>query len=99
MFALPNNIKIGRIEFQICDLSNISKPEPDDDEDSKLEKINFQKDVVDMENNLLTPKLHSFVGTYKSDCSYCYSVLFDLIPLLMCCMESYLSNKPKQCIY
>ena len=63
MFALPNNIKIGRIEFQICDLSNISKPEPDDDEDSKLEKINFQKDVVEMENNLLTPKLHSFVGT------------------------------------
>ena len=31
-------------------------------------------------------------------CSYRHSALFDLIPLLMSSIESYLSNKPKQCI-
>ena len=35
---------------------------------------------------------------YGSNCSCRHGVLFDLISLLMCCMESYLSNKPKQCI-
>ena len=37
-------------------------------------------------------------GTRMEHCSYRYSVLFDLIPLLMSSIESFLSNKPKQCI-
>ena len=37
-------------------------------------------------------------GTRMEHCSYRPSVLFDLIPLLMSSIESYLSNKPKQCI-
>ena len=36
---------------------------------------------------------------YGKHCSDCYSDFFYwLIPLLMFCMESHLSNKPKQCI-
>ena len=31
-------------------------------------------------------------------CSYRYSDFYQLVPLLMSCMESQLSNKPKQCI-
>ena len=31
-------------------------------------------------------------------CSYCYSDFYLLIPHLMSSIESYLSNKPKQCI-
>ena len=37
-------------------------------------------------------------GTRMEHCSYRHSGLFDLIPLLMSSIESYLSNKPKQCI-
>ena len=37
-------------------------------------------------------------GTRMEHCSYRYSVLFDLIPLLMSSIESYLSNKSKQCV-
>ena len=37
-------------------------------------------------------------GTRMEHCSYRYSVFFDMIPLLMSSIESYLSNKPKQCI-
>jgi len=31
-------------------------------------------------------------------CSYRYNDFYDLIPLLMSSIESYLSNKPKQCL-
>ena len=31
-------------------------------------------------------------------CSYRHSDFYDVIPLLMSSIESYLSNKPKQCI-
>ena len=37
-------------------------------------------------------------GTRMEHCSYCHSVLFDLIRFLMYSIESHLSNKPKQCI-
>ena len=37
-------------------------------------------------------------GTRMEHCSYRYSVFFDMIPLLMSSIDSYLSNKPKQCI-
>ena len=37
-------------------------------------------------------------GTRMEHCSYCNSVLFDLIRFIMYSIESHLSNKPKQCI-
>ena len=43
-------------------------------------------------------KAKESVHRVMEHCSYRHSVLFDLIPLLMSSIESYLSNKPKQCI-
>ena len=37
-------------------------------------------------------------GTRMEHCSYCHSDFYWLFSLLMHCMESQLSNKPKHCI-
>ena len=40
----------------------------------------------------------TYISDAVSKCNYRHSDFYELIPLLMSSIESYLSNKPKQCI-
>ena len=48
-------------------------------------------------STLKIEKVENVVIVYYYSCNYRYSDYFDLIPLLLSSLQSYLSNKPKHC--
>ena len=64
----------------------------------KKKKKGKKKRPVFLEVSINKKAKESEHRVYGKHCSYRYSVLFESIPLLMSSIESYLSNKPKQCI-
>jgi len=70
---------------------------------NKVDAITIEElDLLDkgaIQNLKKNEKYSNIVFTiYTIDCNYRYNHFYLFIPLLMCSLKSYLSNKPKQCI-